>query len=547
MSITADHVSLEHPTTTYPQRSRQGVALVQDSTSDPDAEFGLLLCLRLRQTSVLLLGGYAAFLIRDLIWPSVEGSGFQVFQVRILAIAIVIQTGLAVLLRSPWTRTLNRLRAIEWTELAVCVLALGSTQFNHFVDPRTSELYLSETNPRDGQVVLANTWIIPWFAIIIGYAVLLPHRGLQVLIGSVILALAPIIVVIAASFASSELAAAPKGLLYAQLVIWGSVATGLGVYGATRTERLREEASKAKRFGQYRLTRKLGSGGMGEVYLAEHLLLRRPSVVKVIRPERATDPAALKRFEREVQILATLTHWNTVAVFDYGYTTNGTFYYVMEYLPGLNLDELVRQYGSLQSGRAVHLLRQLCAALNEAHTAGLIHRDVKPSNVMVCSRGSVKDVAKLLDFGLVNANAFETIADKKLTLEGTVLGSPHFMSPEQAAGKPTDCRSDIYSLGATAYFILCGNPPFHTGQIMEIIAAHLMTPPPPLSLMNPTVPADLEAIIMRCLLKKPEERFSTVAELDAALARCYAATTWGNEQATAWWSTSACQPQLMRN
>jgi serine/threonine-protein kinase len=236
--------------------------------------------------------------------------------------------------------------------------------------------------------------------------------------------------------------------------------------------------------------------------------------------------------------MARLTHWNTVEIYDYGHGDDGTFYYVMEYLPGLDLDELVRQYGPLQPGRVVYLLRQLCAALNEAHTAGLIHRDVKPSNVMVCRRGGVRDVAKLLDFGLVQGDESETTAGKKLTVEGTVLGTPHFMSPEQAAGKPTDCRSDIYSLGATAYFLLCGKPPFHTGRIMEIIAAHLMTPPPPLATVNPTVPADLEAIIMRCLLKKPEERFRTVAELDAALAGCCSATAWGNEQATEWWATS---------
>jgi eukaryotic-like serine/threonine-protein kinase len=531
---TSDHVDKDRLTNTFPERTRQGVALVEDSTCGADSEFALLLQRRLRQTSLLFLCGYAAFFIRDLVWPATEASNFQV---RVLAIATVIQTGLAALLRSPWPKTLTRLRTLEWVGFAVCVAVLGSTQFSHFVDPRTSAQYLSEANPRDGQVVLANTWVIPWFALIIGHAVLLPHRGGQVLIGSVILALAPVIVTLAASVACPELAAAPKGLLFAQFAIWGSVATGLGVYGATRTERLRAEAYKARRFGQYRLTRKLGSGGMGEVYLAEHLLLRRPSVVKVIRADRAREPAVLKRFEREVQILATLTHWNTVAVFDYGYTTNGTFYYVMEYLPGLDLDELVCQYGPLQPGRVVYLLRQLCAALNEAHTAGLIHRDVKPSNVMVCRRGGVRDVAKLLDFGLVQGDESETSAGKKLTVEGTVLGTPHFMSPEQAAGKPTDCRSDIYSLGTTAYFLLCGKPPFHTGRIMEIIAAHLMIPPPPLATVNPTVPDDLAAIIMRCLLKKPEERFRTVAELDAALAKCCSASTWGNEQATEWWAT----------
>jgi serine/threonine-protein kinase len=150
----------------------------------------------------------------------------------------------------------------------------------------------------------------------------------------------------------------------------------LAVYGAHRIEVLREQASEARRLGQYRLNRLLGAGGMGEVYLAEHVLLRRPCAVKLIRPERAGDPHFLRRFEREVQATATLTHANTVEIYDYGHAADGTFYYAMEYLPGLDLEQLVTRHGPLPPGRAVHLLRQVCGALAEAHAIGLIHRDI---------------------------------------------------------------------------------------------------------------------------------------------------------------------------
>jgi len=348
----------------------------------------------------------------------------------------------------------------------------------------------------------------------------------------------PFVVTIAAIFASKLVTWNDTWMMFVQYAIWMPIAVGLAVYGAHQAGLLRAQAYAARRFGQYRLTRKLGGGGMGEVYLAEHLLLRRPSVVKVIRPDRARDTALLRRFEREVKILATLTHWNTVEVFDYGHTSDGTFYYVMEYLPGLDLDDLVTRHGPVPAGRAVHLLRQVCAALREAHASELIHRDIKPGNVMVCRRGCVADVVKLLDFGLVHAAPGEGESGSdptaKITREGMVLGTPWFMSPEQAAGKPCDGRSDIYSLGVTGYFLLTGRPPFEGGT-MEVIAAHLITPPPSPTEHKPDVPADLAAVILRCLAKKPEDRFATVTDLDAALGACQCADAWKVAHAVEWW------------
>src|SRR5688572_18036212 len=174
--------------------------------------------------------------------------------------------------------------------------------------------------------------------------------------------------------------------------------------------------------GQYKLKQLIGSGGMGEVYLAEHQLMKRPCAIKVIRPEKAGDPKVLARFEREVQATARLSHWNTIDIFDYGRADDGTFYYVMEYLPGMNLSELVRKHGPLPAGRAIYLIRQACDALQEAHDLGLVHRDIKPANIFAASRGGVCDVVKLLDFGL--AKPLADLGAAHLTAEGTITGSP---------------------------------------------------------------------------------------------------------------------------
>src|SRR5262249_15529075 len=237
-------------------------------------------------------------------------------------------------------------------------------------------------------------------------------------------------------------------------------------------------------------------------------------------PDRAGDTRNLQRFEREVKVTATLTHPNTVQVYDYGHAEDGTFYYVMEYLPGLTLEELVKREGPLPPARAIHFLRQVCGALKEAHSRGLIHRDIKPGNVMICERGGVPGVARLLDFGLVLPPVSEPDGEK-LTQDGTVTGTPAYLSPEQAGGQEqVDARSDIYSLGALAYFLLTGRPPFAGHSGVKMLAAHLYEEPERLSARRPGVPADLEAVVLRCLVKERGERFPDVESLDAALAAC---------------------------
>jgi serine/threonine-protein kinase len=235
--------------------------------------------------------------------------------------------------------------------------------------------------------------------------------------------------------------------------------------------------------------------------------------------------------------MARLKHWNTVRIYDYGHAADGTFYYAMEYLPGLTLESLVKRHGPLPPGRAVHLLRQACLALREAHALSLIHRDIKPGNIMVCERGGSHDVVKLLDFGLVKATGLGG-GEEKLTQEGAIAGTPAYMAPEQAASNDRlDGRTDVYSLGAVGYFLLTGQPPFPGNKVLEVLLAHLHEPVRPLTHLRADVPADLQGVVLRCLEKQPARRFAAVGSLEEALASCGCACQWDEEAAARWWQT----------
>jgi serine/threonine-protein kinase len=376
-----------------------------------------------------------------------------------------------------------------------------------------------------------------FITIILAYGALIPNTRRRSLMGVIALATVPFAAMVAAVAANPAL----KRDLVRMTIQAGLLLTfpaGIGVFAAARATALQRRALEAERraeqIGQYALKRKLGEGGMGEVWLAEHALLKRSCAVKFIRPDLAAHPATAARFTREVQAVTRLTHINTVRVYDYGRAEDGSFYYVMEYLDGPTLEELVGETGPLSAGRAVYLLRQLCGALVEAHAAGLVHRDLKPGNVIVAALGGQRDVAKLLDFGLVQDLSAD--AGDRITRTGTVLGTPAYMSPEQAAGESAlDARGDVYSLGAVAFFALSGRPPFEGKTLGQLLAAHRSEPPPLLTDLRPDLPADLAAIVARCLAKDPHDRFQSAADLDRALMQCSSAQNWSAERAAEWW------------
>src|SRR5579883_1890852 len=359
-----------------------------------------------------------------------------------------------------------------------------------------------------------------------GESSLLPVRigsaGIIVLIGFGVFSLRYIVPRLLTNAPSSPSATIVGFLL--DLVAF-SVMVGAALFALRRIRTLRRKGLANKHIAQYRLITLLGEGGMGEVYLAEHQMLKRPCAVKFIRPERTSDPQVLARFEREVRATARLSHWNTVEIFDYGRTDDGTFFYVMEYLPGLSFEEIIQTQGRQPAERVVHFLRQACQALREAHSVGLIHRDIKPANLFAAERGGVYDVVKVLDLGLVKEAA--TISSTRLTQEGGLSGTPLFMSPEQASGiEDIDGRSDIYSLGAVAYMLLSGRPPFERHSPMEVLFAHARDNVRPPSEFCAEIPADLERIVLRCLAKKPEDRYQNMDDLEHALAQCTAADRW---------------------
>ncbi len=297
---------------------------------------------------------------------------------------------------------------------------------------------------------------------------------------------------------------------------------------------LRQQVREASQLGQYTLLEKIGEGGMGAVYRASHAMLRRPTAVKLLPPGQA-GADRLQRFEREVQMTSRLTHPNTVAIFDYGRTPDGVFYYAMEYLEGLNLEDLTRHDGPQSAGRVVHVLRQVAASLAEAHEIGLIHRDVKPANViLVPQRGGAPDVAKVVDFGLVK----DLDQDSDLSRDDQIAGTPLYLAPEAitAPGR-VGARSDLYSLGCVGYYVLTGRPVFEGRNMVEVCGHHLHTRPlPPAERLGQPVPEGLSALLLACLEKDPSRRPSFAGEFLAALDGLADVPQWTNEQARAWWS-----------
>lgn len=511
------------------------VELVEGSGPDLSDETRVLLRTRLRAAALVFCLGSLAFFLRDFLTtdpPSADPTldHHQTFLRWFHVVHVSVMALVSFKLCSKCDLSLRWLRVAETLIFGLTALFFVAVQ--HCVTLVAARIgYVF--NP-----------VALWFTLMFTYAIYIPNTWRRAAIVLGFMAIAPITCLLV----DHTLYPSP----FTHLVTFDSLSGSIlmivigffsSVYGTYMIGALRQQAYEAKQLGQYKLGELIGAGGMGEVYLAEHQMMKRPCAIKVIRPNKARDPRALARFEREVRATAKLSHWNTVEIFDYGRTEDGTFYYVMEYLPGLSLSELVERHGPLAPERVIYLLEQTCDALREAHAAGLVHRDIKPGNIFAAIRGGVYDVAKLLDFGL--AKPVADASSIQLTQEGMITGSPLFMSPEQAIGEhEPDARSDIYSLGAVAYYMLTGRPPFQSDKPMKVMIAHAHDEPPPPSQFRPDLPADLERVVLRSLAKNPAERYEDAGAFARDLGSCEAAGNWTREHAAAWW-TQVGQPAVV--
>lgn len=304
-------------------------------------------------------------------------------------------------------------------------------------------------------------------------------------------------------------------------------------------QRAGEAELKALRLGQYTLDNKIGEGGMGVVYKAHHALLRRETAIKIL-PISKADPTMIQMFEREVQLTCRLHHPNTIQVYDYGRAPDGSFYYAMEYLEGLNLKDLVTRYGPQPESRVIHILSQVCDSLREAHQLGLIHRDIKPANIFLCSRGGVNDFVKTLDFGLVMPihSSEESVNSLELKLSSSITGTPLYMPPEALENpQSVDERGDIYSLAAVGFYLLTGRPLYEGESVSEICEKQMnQTPPSVADLTHGEVSEAMDRILKSALSKKPSDRPGSVCELKEQLQSLKACGSWTAIHCQEWWT-----------
>jgi len=392
-----------------------------------------------------------------------------------------------------------------------------------------------------GEMTTVGVWVI-------FFAMLVPLRPRQHLVGALISAailLAWPAISVALLGMREELVAV-QGMLVFRITMRMAVPTllavGMAYFASRAVYGLRRELSRARRMGSYQLQKKLGEGGMGEVWIADHQMLARSSAIKLIKSNGApgTDPgweSMVRRFEREVQATAHLRSPHTIEIYDYGLADDGSFYYVMELLDGLDLQQLVKRYGPPPWARAAFFMRQMCHSLGEAHAHDLIHRDIKPANIFTCRLGRDADQIKVLDFGLVTRTS-PLSGDAKLTQEGSFVGTPAYAAPELATGsvESADARSDIYSLGCVAYWLLTGGHVFRAETAVEMLIKHARDVPlPPSGVTALEIPEELDALVMACLAKDPDARPASTDELDARLAELETIAVWTKSDALEWW------------
>jgi eukaryotic-like serine/threonine-protein kinase len=448
------------------------------------------------------------------------------------AIGIVIGLAVALVIRSkrfPISAVMNLGLLFE----IISSYAIAAAEF---ADPQSLEMHSG---------FLGLSWVAVWVVLFTVVVPATPRRALATALASV--SSVPVIIGVMIATGYTTLRVEPAiffiGLVFPYLLV-----AGMAYVGARVVYQLGTEVKRARELGSYRLEEKLGEGGMGEVWRARHRMLARPAAIKLIRrPEGdarvgVSDEVA-RRFEREAQVIARLRSPHTVELFDFGRAEDGSFYYVMELLDGLDADSLVRRFGPIPPERAIYLLRQVCHSLSEAQSYGLVHRDIKPANIFLCRYGEEYDFVKVLDFGIVGSarNAADPAAVH--TQEHTVRGTPAFIAPEQAMGGEVDGRADIYATGCLAYWFLTGKLVFTAETPMALLVHHAKTvPSPPSSRTDRPIPRALDELVLSCLAKDPASRPQSARELSLRLVQVEGPNAWTQVQAEEWWATN--QPPL---
>ena len=404
-------------------------------------------------------------------------------------------------------------------------------------------MYTGAERFKDTPVVffsLSPSWVAIWMIL---YSIVVPAPPGRALLALLASASAPAVIIGISMQRAGLSHLFTPGMFFLHHVFPYLICVGLAYASARIMVTLGADVSRAHELGSYRLIERLGHGGMGEVWRASHQLLAREAAIKFIRPESFVGLTAeesrtvIRRFELEARTTASLSSAHTVELYDFGVSDDGTFYYIMELLEGLDLDLLVRRFGPLPPARAVHLLAQVCESLEEAHEKGLIHRDVKPANIYLGRSGLRRDFIKVLDFGLVARRGPTAPSEQRLTQPEFTLGTPAYMTPEIALGLELDRRSDLYGLGCVAYWLITGRQVFEGASVLEVVSKHVHAEPDPPSRHAPgPVPRELDALVLRCLEKTPDSRPSSAREVARLLCSIPLGGSWSEEQAELWWS-----------
>ena len=413
--------------------------------------------------------------------------------------------------------------------LAFEVLSSYAIAAAEFADPASLEVHRG---------FLGLSWVAVWVGLFTVIIPTPPGRALLAALASVS-SVAVVVALLMASGATSL--RVPPAAFFFGLVFPYLLVAAMAWVGARVVYHLGTEVRRARELGSYRLEERLGAGGMGEVWRARHRMLARPAAVKLIRSTGAgISPQAVRRFEREAQVIARLRSPHTVEIFDFGIAADGGFYYAMELLEGLDVESLLRRFGPVPPERAVYLLRQICHSLSEAHASGLVHRDIKPANIYLCRYGEEYDFVKVLDFGIVRAARDGAGVSPIETGEGRVEGTPAFMAPEQVTGEPVDGRADLYAVGCVAYWLLTGELVFTAENPVALLMQHVQAAPTrPSARIQQPIPSALEELVMSCLAKDPADRPQTARELAGRLGALSGMSEWTQERARDWWTSSA--------